>query len=116
LRLQPPDGDMQEPAKTYREIKDSIATAAKSEMAARQSWLHAMESAFGTTANRAEILTALDAARQAVAEAGIGTSNTGRTLADALERFRAVHFDDSMSAARSLGNETDAIAALPHFG
>jgi len=116
MRLQPPDDDTQEPAKTYREIRDAIASAAASEMAVRQSWLDAMETAFGTAANRASIVTALDAARQAVVEAGIGTSNTGRTLVDALERFRTVHFDDSVSAARSLGNETDAIAALPHFG
>ena len=116
MRLQPPDGDAHEPAKIYREIRDAIATAAASEMAVRQSWLDAMESAFGARANRAAIVTALDAARQAVTEAGIGTSNTGRALADALDRFRTVHFDDSVSAARSLGSEIDAIAALPHFG
>ena len=116
MRLQPPDGDTQEPAKTYREIRDAVATAAASEMAIRQSWLDAMETAFGATANRAAIVLALDAARQAVAEAGIGTSNTGRALAEALERFRTIHFDDSVSAARSLRSETDAIAALPHFG
>jgi hypothetical protein len=116
LRLQPPDGENQEPAKIYREIRDAIATAAASEMAVRRSWLNEMESAFGATSNRAAIVAAFDAARRAVADAGIGTGNTGRILADALERFRIVHFDDSMAAARSLGNETDAIAALPHFG
>jgi energy-coupling factor transporter ATP-binding protein EcfA2 len=116
LRLQPPGGDNQEPAKTYREVMDAIGTAAASEMAVRQSWLNAMETAFGATANRAAILTALDTARQAVAEAGIGTGTTGRSLAEALDRFRAVHFDDSVSAARALSSETDAIAALPHFG
>ena len=116
LRLQPPDGDTLEPAKTYREIRDTIATAAASEMAVRQSWLNDMESAFGVTSNRAAIIAALDTARQAVADAGIGTSNTGRSLTDALDRFRAVQFDDSIAAARSLRNETDAIAALPHFG
>jgi energy-coupling factor transporter ATP-binding protein EcfA2 len=116
LRLQPPDGDNQEPAKTYREVMGAIGAAAASEMAVRQSWLGAMETAFGATANRTAIVTTLDAARQAVVEAGIGTGTTGRSLADALDRFRAVHFDDSVSAARVLGNETDAIAALPHFG
>ena len=85
-------------------------------MAVRQAWLEAMESAFGATAERAEILASLDAAQQAVAEAGIGTSGTGRPLTDALERFKAVHFDVSISAARSLGNELDPVAALPHFG
>jgi hypothetical protein len=116
LCLQPPDGDTLEPAKTYREIRDAITTAAASEMAIRRLWLDEMESAFGSTSNRAAIIAALDAARQAVADAGIGTSNTGRMLADALDRFRTVQFDDSVAAARSLRNETDAIAALPHFG
>jgi hypothetical protein len=116
LRLQPPDGDTQEPAKTYREIRSGIAAAAASELTVRQAWLEAMESAFGATANRASILNALDAARQAVADAGIGTSNTSRILGEELDRFRSVHFDDSMSAARALAKEPDAIAALPHFG
>lgn len=116
MRLQPSNGDTQEPAKTYREIRDAIETAAASEMAVRQSWLNAMETVFGATANRAAIVAALGAARQAVVEAGIGTSSTGRALADALERFNSVQFDDSVSAARSLGKETDAVAALPHFG
>ena len=75
-----------------------------------------MEAAFGEDATRASILEALEAAHLAVAEAGIGTSNTGRRLADALDRFRSVQFDDSVSAARALGKESDAIAALPQFG
>lgn len=116
MRLHPPDADTQEPTKIYREIKEAIATAATSELFVRRSWLDAMEAAFGATSNRAAIVTALDAARQAVAEAGIGTSSTGRAFADALERFRAVHYDDSVSAVRALGSETDAIALLPHFG
>jgi len=116
LRLQPPDGDTQEPAKLYRDVRDALPTAAGSEMAMRKSWLEVMETAFGATATRAAIVTALDAARQAVADAGIGTSNTGRGLADALERFKTVYFDDSLSAARALAGEGDAVAALPHFG
>lgn len=116
LRLQPPEGDTQEPAKLYRDVRDALPTAAGSEMAVRKSWLEAMETAFGATATRAAIVTALDAARQAVADAGIGTSNTGRGLADALERFKTVYFDDSLSAARALAGEGDAVAALPHFG
>ena len=116
LRLQPPEDDAREPAKTYREIRDAIGKAAASEMAFRVSWLEDMEAAFGEDATRASILEALEAARLAVAEAGIGTSNTGRRLADALDRFRSVQFDDSVSAARALGKESDAIAALPQFG
>jgi energy-coupling factor transporter ATP-binding protein EcfA2 len=116
LRLQPPDGDMQELARTYREIRDAITAAAASELTVRQAWLDAMESAFGATANRAVILSTLDAARQAVADAGIGTSNTARILGEELDRFRSVQFDDSVLAARALAKEPDAIAALPHFG
>ncbi|MEH6792184.1 protein DpdH [Parasphingorhabdus sp.] len=116
LQLQPPDGETRDPAKLYLEVRDIIATAAASEMTVRQSWLDEMDSAFGETANRAGIITALDAAREAVAEAGIGTSNTGRALGEALDSFRLVYFDDSVSAARALGKEVDAVAALPHFG
>lgn len=116
LRLQPPDGDVQEPAKLYRETRDALPTAATSEMALRKSWLNAMQEAFGATATRSSIITTLDAARQAVAEAGIGTSTTGRVLTEALDRFRTVHFDDSLAAARALDSEVDAVAALPHFG
>lgn len=116
LRLQPPDGETQEPAKLYRETRDALPTAANSEMAVRKSWLKAMQDAFGATATRASIVTALEAAQQAVADAGIGTSTTGRVLTDALDRFRTVYFDDSLAAARALGSEGDAVAALPHFG
>jgi energy-coupling factor transporter ATP-binding protein EcfA2 len=116
LLLEPPDGDTQEPAKSYREVRAAIATAAASEMAVRQSWLEAMETAFGASANRSAIVTTLDAARQAVAEAGIRTSNTARLLGEELDRFRSVQFDDSMAAARALGSEIDPVAALPHFG
>lgn len=116
LRLEPPDGEAQEPAKLYREVGAALPTAAGSEMAARKSWLDTMQDAFGPNATRAAIITALDAARQAVADAGIGTSSTGRILVEALDRFRTVYFDDSLAAARALGSEGDAVAALPHFG
>jgi hypothetical protein len=85
-------------------------------MIVRQSWLDAMEAAFGVTSNRASILNSLDAAVQAVADAGIGTNNTARLLKEELERFRSVQFDDSVLAARALAKEPDAIAALPQFG
>ena len=116
LRLVPPDGDITEPAKTYREVRDGLGNAAASEMAVRGAWLKAVEVAFGATATRASILTALDAARLAIKDAGIGTGNTGRVLDEALDRFRTVQFDDSVLAARALGKETDAVAALPHLG
>lgn len=116
LRLQPPDDEAQEPAKLYREIKGELPMAASSEMAVRKSWLDAMQGAFGGTATRSSIIAALDAARHAVADAGIGTTTTGRVLTAALDAFRTVHFDDSLAAARALGGEGDAVAALPHFG
>lgn len=116
LRLQPPEGDLQEPAKTYRDIKDTIEGATVAEMAVRLAWLREMETSFGANATRASILRALDTARLAVADAGIGTSNTGRLLAEALDRFKLVQFDDSVLAARALGKETDGIVMLPHFG
>jgi hypothetical protein len=116
LRLQPPEGDTQEPAKLYRDIRDALPAAASSEMAVRKSWLGAMEDAFGANATRAGIVTALDAAQKSVVDAGIGTSTTGRVLTEALERFKTVYFDDSLAAARALGSEGDAVAALPHFG
>lgn len=116
LRLQPPDGETREPAKLYRETRDALPTAANAEMAVRKSWLNAMEDAFGASATRASILTALELAREAVADAGIGTGTTGRSLTDALDRFRTVYFDDSLAAARALCSEGDAVAALPHFG
>lgn len=116
LRLQPPDGEVQELAKFYRETRDALTTAAKSEIAVRKSWLNAIEEAFGATATRSSIVTTLDAAQQAVADAGIGTSTTGRVLTEALDQFRTVYFDDSLAAARALDGEVDAVAALPHFG
>lgn len=116
LRLVPPESDSQEPAKLYREIKAALGAAAEAEMAVRRAWLETMKAAFGAAPARAEIIAVLDAARVAVADAGIGTSNTGRNLADALDRFRGVQFDDSVAAARALANEGDAVAALAHFG
>lgn len=116
LRLQPPEGETQEPAKLYRDIQDALPAAASSEMSMRKSWLGAMEESFGPNATRAGIVMALDTAQKSVADAGIGTSTTGRVLIEALERFKTVQFDDSLAAARALGSEGDAVAALPHFG
>lgn len=116
LRLEPPDSEITESAKTYREIKNALGKAAASEMAVRLSWLEDIESAFGADATRASIIETLEAARLAVADAGIGTGNTSRRLAEVLERFRSVQFDDSVYAARALSNEPDAMAVLPSFG
>lgn len=116
LRLSPLDDDRNEPAKTYREVKAALVGAANAEMAARQAWLRAMEEAFGEGTTRASILSTLDGARAAVAEAGIGTSNTSKLLSDALERFRSVQFDESLNAARTLAKQEDGVSALPYYG
>ena len=116
LRQTPPAGDTQEPARTYREVRDGLSEAAAAERRARQTWLADVERAFGEAANRATIVATLDAARTAVAQAGINTQNASQKLGEALDRFRIVHFDDSVSAARALGKEEDADAALPQFG
>lgn len=116
LRLVPPDDDRSEPAKTYREVMTTFEAAANAEMGTRQAWLKAMEGAFGDGATRASILSALDAARAAVADAGIGTNNTSKQLADVLDRFRLVQFDESLNAARTLAKQEDGVSALPYYG
>ncbi|WP_066717806.1 MULTISPECIES: protein DpdH [Hyphomicrobiales] len=116
LRSLPPESETEELCKTYRDVRDALPVAAAAELTVRRAWLEAMERAFGATANRAAIVNALDAARQAVAEAGIGTSNTARTLGEEIERFRSVQFDDSILAARALAKGSDVIAALPQLG
>jgi hypothetical protein len=75
-----------------------------------------MEEAFGEGATRASILSTLDGARAAVADAGIGTSNTSKFLSDALERFRSVQFDESLNASRTLAKQEDGVSALPYYG
>lgn len=116
LRLVPPDDDRSEPAKTYREVKASLDLAASAEMGVRQVWLKAMEEAFGENVTRGSILSMLDAARAAVADVGIGTSNTSKQLGDALDRLRTVQFDESIAAARTLAKQEDGLSALPYYG
>ena len=116
LRQKPPAGDAQELAKIYREVRDALPEAAEAERCARQAWLAEVDQAFGEAASRATIFAALDTARKTVAEAGINTQNTGQRLAEALNRFKIVYFDDTVSAARALGKDGDAVAALPQFG
>jgi hypothetical protein len=116
LRLIPPDDDRGEPAKTYRDVKAALDVAANAEMGVRQVWLRAMEGAFGEGTTRASILSTLDAARAAVADAGIGTNNTSKQLGDALDRMRLVQFDESLNAARTLAKQEDGPSALPYYG
>ncbi len=116
LELDPPAEERSDVAKVYREAKATLGLAAAAELAVRQKWLGEMEEAFGSGASRATIVATLDQARRAAHEAGLGSNNTSKRLGDALERFRATQFDDSLSAARSLTKQDDALAILPHFG
>jgi hypothetical protein len=116
LGLIPPDSDRGELANLYRQTKSVLEGAAAAEMSDRQRWLGEMESAFGSGATRSMIVTALAEAQRVALEAGIGSNNTSKALSDALERFRNVNFDDSLSAARNLANYQDGLTALPHFG
>ncbi|TIX93683.1 MAG: hypothetical protein E5V24_12445, partial [Mesorhizobium sp.] len=93
-----------------------LGAAADAEMGVRQVWLNAMEGAFGEAATRASILSTLDAARAAVADAGIGANNSSKQLAEALDRLRLVQFDESLTAARTLAKQEDGVAALPYYG
>lgn len=116
LGLMPPEEDRSEIAKLYRDTQGALGGAVTAEVAVRRQWLSDTETAFGEAATRATIVARLDEARQAVLEAGIGTSNTAKFLAEAIDRFRSVQFDDSLMAARSLAKQEDSLAALPHLG
>lgn len=116
LRLDPPPDDRGDVAKVYGETKLALETAATAEMAVRKNWLCSMESAFGADTTRAKIASALEEARQASADAGIGSNQTAKALGEALERFKAANFDDSLLVTRTLCKQEDPLAALPHFG
>ncbi len=116
LSLEPPEGDRGDIAKFYRETQTALGPASTAEMAVRQQWLREMEAAFGTEAVRSTIAATLDGARQAALEAGIGSNNTSKALLEALERFRGANFDDTLLAARTIAQQEDGLAALPHFG
>ena len=116
LELEPPADERSDVAKFYREAKANLEIAATAELAVRQKWLSEMEEAFGPGATRATISATLEQARQAAHDAGLGSNNTSRKLSDAIERFRATQFDDSLAAARSLTKQDGALAILPHFG
>jgi hypothetical protein len=79
-----------------------LAPAAAAEWTLRRQWLTEMEASFGPDATRARIVAALDEARQAAFDAGIGAQNSSRPLLNALEAFKSTQFDDSLTAARAL--------------
>ena len=65
-----------------------FAPAAAAEWALRRQWLSEMEASFGPDATRARVVVALDEARQAAFDAGIGSQNSSRPLLNALERVQ----------------------------
>jgi len=116
LGLEPPGDERSDVAKLYLDTKAALAGAVGAEAAVREAWLREMETAFGEDLSRNVVAATLDAAREAAAEAGIGSNNTARTLVAALEEFRRVNFDDSITAARVLLKQEEGLSALPYFG
>ena len=116
LSLKPPEDDTGMLAKLYREVVETLPAATVAERSQRIEWLQEMQIAFGNDATRASIVSALTSARQAVLEAGIGAQNSSRPLQDALDAFQTVHFDATVSAARTLLETEDAVALLPEYG
>lgn len=116
LSLVPPSDDRTELATLYRRVQEALPAAATAEINDRSQWLKEMEAAFGEGASRSAIIAGLEKALVAASEAGIGSNNTAKPLADAIERISGVNFDDSLAAARSLSKFDDGVSALSHFG
>ena len=112
----PPERDNGTIAKLYGEVATGLEGAAVAERTLRIKWLEEMEGAFGKSANRAAIVTALDAARQSAVAAGIPAQNTGTLLAEALDRFKLTQFDAAITAAREIAECDNALDALPNYG
>ena len=103
-------------SKLYKEVQAALETGAVAEWNARRQWLSDLEEAFGAGATRATIITTLSKAHEAADQAGIAVGGTSRPLAEALERFQSVQFDDAIAAARAISKVEDPLSALPHFG
>ena len=116
LSLPAPEADRDDITMLYREVAQELTGAAEEERTLRATWLQEVEEAFGGGSNRAAIVAALASARDAIFEAGFPAQSTLRPFADALERFQAVQFDDTILAARAVAHAEDAVAMLPHFG
>lgn len=116
LELSPPSEDLSDVAKLYREMSVTLPIAASAEWQLRRQWLTEMDNAFGESATRAGIVASLTAAAQAVAQAGLNTRGTSQALADAIESFKTVQFDDSVTACRALAKIEDPVTALAYLG
>jgi Cdc6-like AAA superfamily ATPase len=116
LELEPPENDLGPVAKLYREVRTGLESATEAERAVRLSWIADMDAAFGADANRASIVSALEAARQAAVNAGVATQNVSTPFAEALDQFRSTQFDAAVAAARELAQSDTALATLPNYG
>lgn len=116
LSLVPPDGESDMLTKLYREVLDALPTAAAAERSKRLEWLAQMHKAFGEGSTRSSIVETLSNARQLALDAGIGSQNTSRPLQDALDAFKGVQFDATISATRMLVEAEDPVAVLPEYG
>jgi hypothetical protein len=116
LGLKPPEGDMSNLAKLYREVAEALPAAAAAERSRRLNWLQEMQQAFGDRATRAEIGATLSAALKAALDGGVGAQNNARPLQEAIDAFQSVQFDATVAAVRALANEEDAVASLPDYG
>jgi hypothetical protein len=118
LRQVPPEGLEFEPfrrcADLYKRTATALEAAAAAECEARLVWLAEMESAFGNTAKRSTILAELSAVRSAFGDAGLAGA-TGKRLDEALDLLRTIHFDEALSAARSLREAQDPLSMLPAY-
>ena len=103
-------------AKLYREVAEALPAAATAERSQRLKWLQEMQEAFGESASRGSIVSALGAALKAALEAGVGAQNSSRPLQEALDMFQSVQFDATVAAVRAIAGEEDPLASLPDYG
>ena len=116
LKMTPPSEDNSWIAKLYREIQADFPEATKAELTERIAWLDTVERAFGSDCSRGAIVETLRSAQSAAEDAGIGSSQSGHILREALDAFSGVQFEDSVNAARALRKLDSSVIAVPHFG
>ena len=114
----PPDGlefDLfKRCADLYKRTASAIEAAAPAEVGVRLAWLDEMEAAFGVGTKRATIISELRAIRTAFSNAGMAGASAKR-LDEALDALQSTQFDDSITAAKSLRRDGEALAMLPTF-
>ena len=118
MTLAPPVDDKGEIAVTgrlYASIAADLEKAALAEFDARRSWLTEMQEAFGPDATRAAIVTACDDIAARAKEAALAGGGNLRGFEEAVNLFRAVQFDDAITASKALAKMDDPVAALAHY-